>query len=102
VKESDYEFPLPWHRLENRENFVAQLRREVGDGHRLTRQGVEAVAKCQACDDVLFKLADATYAMVHLGYPHDPTPHPDWVRKLFFDTFDDAVEYVEAHEPGFE
>ena len=54
---------------------------------------------------MLFRLGDGSYAVVHLGYPHTATPHPDWVRKYLFDTFDTfdgAIAYVEAHEPDYD
>jgi hypothetical protein len=102
VREGDYTYPLPWHRVDAPTAFVTQLRREVGEGHRLTEPGVVSVARCQACDDVLFRLADGTYARVHLGYPREPELDPRWPSRRYFETFDDAVAYVEAHDPYFD
>jgi hypothetical protein len=37
---------------------------------------LRAIAKCRACDDVVFACGDGTFAIVHLSY--QPDERPPW------------------------
>jgi hypothetical protein len=60
----------PWYRPSPEQ--MATLEREafieVGPGHQLYGRSLATVAKCEACDDVLFHVGDETWAIVHLTW----------------------------------
>lgn len=54
-----------------RERFVRELKRELGEENELFRNGISAVAKSDACDDVLFWIGDdaaGAWRVYHLTY----------------------------------
>lgn len=65
-----------WHMIPllNR-NFVAELKREIGQNHFLYHREIWAVAKCDSNDDVLFvtenEYKENIYYIVHLTYSGD-------------------------------
>ena len=59
----------------------AELRAEVADGHLLSGETVTAIARCQACDDVVFSVEGdhpIWFAIVHLTWrrSREPVPWP--------------------------
>ena len=71
---SSEDFRKPWSRLEARQAqaFEREAKREIAPGHDLHGLDLRAVAKCEGCDDVVFRASDEAFAMVHLT----------WSRKL--------------------
>lgn len=63
-------FPEPWLGLtpEQASTLESEARREMGRGHELRGLKLRAVAKCGACDDVVFEASDGTWAIVHLTW----------------------------------
>lgn len=59
-------------------SLVAELKREIGEGHFLYHKTVWAVAKCEANDDVLYVGGDEsdneTYYIFHLTYSNQNAP----------------------------
>jgi hypothetical protein len=55
---------------------------------------MQAVARRQDCDDVLFVSVDEPriLAVVHLSYANRPETDPRWPRTTFFDSIDDWME----------
>ena len=67
----------PWTPVSDEEQKVSlrkELEGEVPKGHVLHKQKVEAVAKRDDDDDVLFKLDEDRYAIVHLTYNKETDP----------------------------
>jgi hypothetical protein len=58
-----------------------ELARELAPGHPLHGAGVCAAARCEGCDDVLFRVADRPFpwAVVHLTWTGHEEPAP-WPR----------------------
>lgn len=75
---------LPDHRIDldreptTRHRLTAQLRRELPAGHVLTDTQPHMIARCTRCDDVLLKLDDHRYAIVHLTWRQTPEASADW------------------------
>jgi hypothetical protein len=80
--------PEPWAvvPLDARGALEAELRLEVGPGHELHNQRCIAVARCHACDDVLFAVSSGAtpFAVVHLTWRQAPEPTP-WPITTFVD-----------------
>jgi hypothetical protein len=107
---SDFVFPQPWRDLrghEVRDSEVAsglsdRLGVETAEGHPLFGMTVRTVAKCTACDHVLYDLGDSRYALVHLTWTRTPPDRPPWPMSTVHGSWGDAVEAVLAHEPYWE
>lgn len=89
----------PWEEIGEwrRAAVVAELKREVGPGHKLYEvlQHVEVQALGQRgdCDDTMFLLVDHTpaVAMVHLTFASSEVT-PAWPSTELYATLDDWVE----------
>jgi hypothetical protein len=75
--------PEPWivAPADMRSPLEAELRAEVADGHLLSGETVTAIARCQACDDVVFSVEGdhpVWFAIVHLTWrrSREPVPWP--------------------------
>lgn len=79
------------------ENLVAELRREAGPGHVLAGRSVTVVRRCPGCDDVLLRVDDDVFAVVHLTWGGRQEREP-WPRTVILPTFLAAESYVDAHE----
>jgi hypothetical protein len=81
------EFVAPWFEDRN-PKLVAELRREVCQGHVLFGVPLSALARRQDCDDVLFSLNDGTgrFAKVHLTYSKES--NPTWPHSTIFDNWE--------------
>lgn len=69
----------------------AELKRELGHHHVLQEKKVEAVARRQDCDDVLFSIAGSStsYAVVHLTWSGKKEIDPKWPSTELFATIED-------------
>lgn len=80
--------PEPWYLvpLEQRTALEAELQAELGPQHPLFGQKAIAVARCPACDDVIFSIEaePARFAQVHLTWRRGTEP-PPWPRFRFLD-----------------
>ena len=74
--------------------FLNQLNSEMPKGHVLYGKAKKAMAKCDSNDDVLFLLADDTWAIVHLTYSKSNTI--DFPITEFFADIQDVMEYLEV------
>ena len=97
-------FPERWadlrgHDLEaeqRRDLLRRELEQEVSKGHQLWQLNVTAVASCGHCDDVIYRLGDDRFAIVHLvwqGRQRAPWPSTDVLG-----TWAEVVDRVIAHE----
>ena len=69
-------FLEPWYSVEDSDPLNRELLRELPVGHCLYQVQVNAVARRQDCDDVLFALEDGSgrVAVVHLSYAVEKDP----------------------------
>ncbi len=73
--------PEPWivAPTDTRSSLEAELRAEIADGHPLSGEIVTAIARCQACDDVVFAVEGdhpIWFALVHLTWRQSREPLP--------------------------
>lgn len=75
----------------------AEVQREVGPGHALFQQPLAPIARCAACDDVIFDAGELGSVLVHLTWSGrtEPAPWPD-ARRLLTDA--DVGEAVSGHD----
>jgi hypothetical protein len=68
----------PWSRIdaEHGRTFENEAHAEVAPGHELHGLGLRAIAKCEGCDDAVFRVSDDTFAIVHLTWARKPEAPP--------------------------
>ncbi len=89
--------PEPWFAIEDarRPGFVTELNLEAAEGHPLYGVRAVAVARCEGCDRVVFRVEAppmTRWALVHLTWSRGTEP-PPWPTTV---TFDDAPPLLEA------
>ena len=64
------ELPEPWCRPtdERAQALRREALLEIGLGHQLAGRRLTTLAVCEGCDDVLFRLDDGSFAIVHLTW----------------------------------
>jgi len=81
---------------DTRAALEAQLRTEVADGHLLSGKTIIAIARCDACDEVVFSVEEdpAWFAQVHLTWRSTPDrpPWPD-SRRLSLPLADSLLDH---------
>jgi hypothetical protein len=98
------EYLLPWQEsISDPDAFLQELQRELVGTHPLFGQPAQAVAVRIDCDDVIFKLADEKYAVVHLTWSGKPENYPNCPYTQIFDHWKDVYEKVilEDHQDYF-
>ena len=89
------EFLLPWQEsVSGPDAFPQELHRELAASHPLFGLAAESVARRIDCDDVLFKLADGKYAVVHLTWSGKKENNSDYPATRIFDQWKDVYEKV--------
>jgi hypothetical protein len=93
------DFREPWFRLDGdlAATFEREASAEIRPGHELHGLGLTAIAKCEGCGSVVFRLSDETFAIVHLswiGKPDTP-PRPRTTRLGSFIAVDTAMDQHE-------
>jgi hypothetical protein len=78
VAVSDENFRPPWLGLDS--EYAVTLENEayaeVAAGHELHGLELRAVAKCEGCDDVVFRASDNTFAIVQVTWARRPEAPP--------------------------
>lgn len=86
----------PWFRLQPKHALVfeRQAEAEIAPGHVLHGIALNAVAKCDGCDDVVFRVFDGMFAMVHLTWTLQPErpPRPQTTRRGSFMALETAMD----------
>ena len=89
---------LGWRNWRLRRQLTAECNRELGPGHELHGRIQTAVARCSACDDVVFRLKrDAGFAVVHLTWSARGET-PPWPRATVLPTFLALESVMDHHE----
>lgn len=78
LSKSDEE-PVGWMSLSGNSarRFEKEATAEIARGHDLDGIDLTAVSTCPGCDDVLFRLADSSFAIVHLTWSGN-RERPPW------------------------
>lgn len=90
---------VPWYSIEHNAAQVTgmeqELQRELTHGHSLYGLPVQAVARRQDCDDVLFRVLDGTgrVAVVHLTWTQNPPDRSPWPYAGTYQSFEDWVQH---------
>ena len=106
---SEFVFPEPWLDLrghagedaQQRNDLAEQLRIELAPGHQLHGQRHSTIARCTACDQVLFDLGGGRFATVHLTWTGSPPDRPPWPASTIYGSWRHAAQAVLDHEPGW-
>ncbi|HEU4557304.1 MAG TPA: hypothetical protein VFS20_05620 [Longimicrobium sp.] len=74
--------------------FEEELKREVAPGHPLYGIPVQAIAKSESNDDMLYRLLDGTgrVAEVHLTWISSPPDRPPWPLTATFSSLEEWAE----------
>jgi hypothetical protein len=77
--------------------FEQEAATEIAPGHELHGLALEAVAKCEACDSVVFRASDDTFAIVHLSWMRKRLV-PPWPRSTKLGGFIAVEMAIDQHE----
>ena len=97
-------FVEPWHSIDDeyeRETLETQLKTELAEHHQLYGVDSRAVGRRYDKDDVLYALADGSWAIVHLTGSEDAVPHPGYPRTQILKDAKD-VEAKIAYDAEFD
>ena len=87
----------PWISIEDRSaafGLETELRKEVADGHRLWPIVGWAVARRRDRDEVLFRLSDGRWAIVHLTWANHPES-PPWPATTVYGSLAEAKDRID-------
>jgi hypothetical protein len=76
----------------------AEARAEIGLGHDLYGPELRAIAKCAACDAVVFGLSDHSWAIVHLTWSTSRPESPPWPQAARLGSFLAIELAMDQHE----
>ena len=93
------DFRAPWSRLEGdlAGRFEREASLEIAPGHELDGLGLAAIAKCEGCESVVFRLPDETFAIVHLSWIGKPDT-PPWPTTTRLGGYIAAEAAMDQHE----
>jgi hypothetical protein len=96
---SSEDFRAPWFRLvgDRAHAFDEEASAEIAEGHELHGLSLTALAKCEGCDDVIFRASDDTFAIVHLTWSGKPET-PPWPRTMRLGGFIGVEATMDQHE----
>jgi hypothetical protein len=88
-----------WHTVtpEVADALIAELQREIGPDHVLTGRNATVVRRCSGCDDVIFRIGNDVFAVVHLTWSGREERQP-WPRTVTLPSFLAIESYVDSHE----
>jgi len=86
-----------------RDGFVAELRKECGEGHRLAAREAECFAKCDGCDRAVFALDHDEWALVHLTWIREgPEIDPRWPTVEALGSWPEVLEAMREHSQRYD
>jgi hypothetical protein len=99
VAMTDDQFREPWFRpdAEHAQAFEREVSAEVAPGHELHGLTLHTVAKCEGCDDVVFRASDDTFAVVRLTWTRKQET-PPWPRTTRLGGFIAVEAAMDQHE----
>lgn len=72
----------------------AEAKAEIASGHPLFKKPLQAVARRDDCDDVLFRIRGSeAFALVHLTYARRPEPCP-WPQTMVFPSWESFAAHM--------
>jgi hypothetical protein len=87
---------------EARDIYVAELRKECGEAHRLAGREFECFAKCDGCDRAVFALDHDEWALVHLTWRRTAETDPNWPSVEALGLWPDVLEAMHAHSQRYD
>ena len=92
----EYRFPWPWSDLrrwppEEGEALVRELLLEIGSDHGFAKDGVQAIARFNRQDEVLYRTNSGTFAMVHLSWS---SRRDTFVTPRILEAWQDVVDLI--------
>lgn len=87
----------PWEEIEGTERargIATELGKEIRRGHPLHGRGLAVWLACNACDDVLLRLDQDQFAVVHPTWS-GRTERPPWPSTKVYADADQARHYLE-------
>ena len=88
------EFLLPWFTMESNGIFEKELIHEISKEHILHEKKAKAIAKREDCDDVLFKIGETEYAVVHLTWSSKKETTSNYPRTTIYNHWTEVYEKV--------
>lgn len=89
------EFLMPWVQIKDLNGYLEEeLKRELHEQHILFGKTVKEIARRQDCDDVLFKLDNEEYAVVHLTFSGKKENSKDYPDTQIFKHWTEVYEKV--------
>ena len=82
---------------EMKARLEAELGTEAGPGHVVHGQRCSAVARCEMCDDVLFRLI-RRWGLVHLTWVGRREQDPRWPTTKVFDHFAELLPHLRSRD----
>ena len=83
-----------WFLLPNDNNtFKEEAEREISEEHFLYGYSLKAKAKCENNNDVLFKLNNGQYVIIHLTY--NTSNSASYPKYIIFKNYIEALGYIE-------
>jgi hypothetical protein len=88
-----------WHTVtaEVAGRLTAELQREIAPGHVLAGRSATVVRRCSGCDDVIVRVDNDAFAVVHLTWTGREESLP-WPRTVTLPTFLALESYVDSHD----
>lgn len=89
----------PWSAIEDGGiSLVVELKRELSPQHVLFGRDAVAIARRSDCDDVLFKMEDGSFAVVHLTWSGKQDQYPNFPWTTIHKTMEDFVKKVDCNQ----
>jgi hypothetical protein len=82
---------------EEADGLSAELQREIAPGHVLAAKRAAVVRRCSGCDDVILRVDDTAFAVVHLTRSGREEREP-WPWTVILPSFVALESYVDSHE----
>ncbi|PIA77431.1 hypothetical protein BFR04_08260 [Gaetbulibacter sp. 4G1] len=90
----EIKFLPPWMKIESKGNLEDELRKEISNEHLLFGKVVEAIAKREDNDDVLFKIGEQEMAVVHLTWKGKKESSSEYPKTKTFNHWTEVYERV--------
>jgi hypothetical protein len=100
----EFELLSPWVIPPSPDTLKKELLNELAPEHQLYGKVVQAVAKAEDWDDVLFEIREGATlrsAIVHLTWTGKPEINPSFPRTRFFDSISEWLEWMRADHADY-
>jgi hypothetical protein len=77
--------------------LIAELRLEIAPGHPLAGRSATVVRRCSGCDEVLFRVDEDAFVVVHLTWG-GRQERGAWPRTVVLPSFLAVESYIDTHQ----